>query len=83
MELTGRLSAWYIHDYHDEKYIIYGFCHDDIHGRFKEGERIQTSFILKKDFPIENLKDGDIIKTKNSTYKLEDRFPQSGVSDES
>lgn len=62
MKVTGRLEKWW---YDDLNHVFWGFCHEDIRGRFRDGAYIHTSLCHNPD-----AKSGDVIKTRNSTYLL-------------
>ncbi|MGL1886294.1 MAG: hypothetical protein OCD76_07245 [Reichenbachiella sp.] len=66
-KVTGRLEDWYRSQpasYEDE-FMIWGDCYDDIHKRFPDGMVIHTSGIKNRE-----VKEGDVVKTRNSTYLL-------------
>ena len=64
-EVTGRLENWT----YDVMYnVIWGDIYNDIRGRFGDGTNIHTSDIpggRRMEF-----KEGDIVKTLNSSYLL-------------
>lgn len=68
-EITGRLENWV---YDSLWNVVWGNCYDDIHKRFRDGEWIHTSDIptTRNGRTGSTLKEGDIIKTLNSTYLL-------------
>ena len=49
---------------------IEGLIYGDTKGRFYDGQLIHTSYVLLKAEDFLKLKEGDIIETRNSTYKL-------------
>lgn len=61
-EVTGRLENWFPFGY-----AIAGTIHGDVHGRFADGKTIRTSTI---EGDVSKLKEGDIVKTRNSSYLL-------------
>ena len=61
-EYTARLEDWTI-----MIVCAYGEIHDDIHERWENGHRIRTSTVIEAN---REPKEGDIIKTRNSTYLL-------------
>ena len=71
-ELTGTLENWMVDKrfLNQGGYIIWGNLLNDAKERWAEGTRIHTSKIKTKDFPIESLKEGDVVKTVYSLYKL-------------
>lgn len=46
---------------------LYGEIYDDIRCRWKDGQHVQVS---RTDVAVDEMKEGDIIKTRNSTYLL-------------
>lgn len=76
-QLTGRLEGWKPDPrmYGDE-YIIWGNCYNDSRFRFRDGQQIHTSGINIKDFPIDSLKEGMVVTTRNSKYLLGAPFKQ-------
>lgn len=77
---TGRLENWMVGRTFDEvqEYIIWGNCYEDIHGRFRDGTNIHTSGIKLTDYPIDDLEEGMVVATGNSTYLLGKPFGQTG-----
>jgi len=67
--ITGILKSWV---YDAEYNIVWGYIYNDINKRFKDGLHIHTSTILSKN--PKSFKKGTIIKTRNSTYLLEEPF---------
>lgn len=65
LEITGRLEDWEIVNYTKKCKIVVGLIFEDNRGRFKDGKLICTSCIKKG-----KLKEGEVIKTLNSNYKL-------------
>ena len=63
--ITATLENWYPVQCTSKEMVIYGACYGDIHGRFPDGELIHTSGVKNRP-----LNDGDVVKTRNSTYKL-------------
>ena len=64
-EITGRLENWHRQQIDEEYFIIWGNLYEDSHGRWPEGTNIHTSAIEERD-----VKEGDIVQTRNSIYKL-------------
>ena len=72
-KITGRLENWSVDERRfadNTEIIIWGNCFEDIHHRFRDGEIIHTSGIKLSDYPVDELKEGMVVKTRNSTYKL-------------
>lgn len=66
IEVTGRLEKWYVNTHPTNGTMhICGLLFDDVRKRWRNGEYIFTSY-----FPIRDVKEGDIVKTKNSVYLL-------------
>ena len=63
--LTGKLIGW---DYDAFHKVVWGHLINDIHTRWKEGTYVHTSEVLSP--KPEEMKEGAIIKTRNSTYEL-------------
>lgn len=64
-EITGTLENWH-KDLHYP--VIWGNVYDDTRERFYDGAHIHTSAI--PGIKGMDLKEGDVVKTLNSTYKL-------------
>lgn len=64
-EVTGKLDEWYSEEVWGDYMIVWGRVYGDTKKRFRDGFRIHTSY-----FPKRELKEGDVIQTKNSTYVL-------------
>ncbi len=64
-EVTGTLENWSKDLYYP---VIWGLIYNDIRERFPDGAHIHTSAI--PGIKGMDLKEGDIVKTLNSTYKL-------------
>ena len=62
MSVTGLLENWYPFGY-----AIAGEIHGDKNKRFDDGTTIRTSTVQGD---MTNLKEGDKIETRNSTYLL-------------
>ncbi len=73
-EVTGRLESWTVHQSSHGQYVIYGFVYDDVEERFADEDWIHTSGIKESDHPVAELKAGDIVKTRNSSYLLGKQF---------
>ena len=65
IEITGTLENWYIKQVTNEEFIIWGEIYNDVHKRFDDGTFVHTSGIKNR-----KVKDGDIVNTRNSIYKL-------------
>ena len=61
-EVTGRLENWY-----RWSSMIIGDVYGDVRERFEDGQSIHTASI-KGD--RDNLKEGDVVQTRNSRYLL-------------
>ena len=64
-EITGTLENWFREQVTKREFIIHGDCFGDMRGRFPDGMDIHTSGIKNR-----ALKEGDVVTTRNSTYKL-------------
>jgi hypothetical protein len=64
-DTTGRLEGWYREQVSNKEFVINANIFDDVHGRWKDGHPIHTSAIKNR-----QLKEGDIVTTRNSTYLL-------------
>ena len=64
-EVTGRLEDWHRGINTGKEFILWGRCYDDVEGRFPDGIGIHTSGIKNR-----SVREGDIVETRNSTYKL-------------
>ena len=66
-EITGTLENWT----YDQLYnVVWGNVYNDIHNRFPDGGWIHTSDIPGQRNNQKVFKEGDIVKTLNSSYKL-------------
>ncbi len=65
-EITGTLEHWRVVTHGDES-RIWGAVYGDIRDRFKDGTSITTSSV---DTKSQSLKEGAIVKTRYSVYKL-------------
>ena len=63
-EITGRLENWYV-DLRGSTMIIWGQLYDDVRKRWRDGEYVHTSSA-----EIKEVKEGDIVHTRNSVYLL-------------
>lgn len=68
-QVTGTLENWFRQQVSNKEFILYGSIFGDIHERFPDGYEIHTSGI--KNIEIQ---EGDIVRTRNSTYKLGKQF---------
>lgn len=66
--VTGIIRNWV---FNRKMNVIVGNIYNDANGRFDDGSLIQTSKLLKMSMQVESVKDGAIVSTLNSTYKLE------------
>lgn len=67
MQITGKLYNARIVDRFDNQ-VLSGDCYGDVHGRFSDGERITTSYLV--------MVDGNVAHTRNSVYEFyEGPFP--------
>lgn len=67
-DVTGILDEWIVDPL--GRSVIWGRIRDDKTGRFLDGADIRTSFISLDAVAFEALKEGDVVKTRNSTYLL-------------
>lgn len=63
-EITGTLHEWAVQS-NGTHQIVWGYIFRDTKDRFQNGTYIHTSYMDAKE-----LKEGDIVETLNSTYKL-------------
>jgi hypothetical protein len=66
-KVTGRLENWW---FDELNHVYWGNLYDDVRKRWADATFIHTSMCH---FP--NAKEGDIIKTRNSTYLLGKPYP--------
>jgi hypothetical protein len=70
-DITATLDNWYL----DPMFtLLWGFIRGDVRKRFSEGQHIHTSLLKITRSEAENLKEGDIVETQNSRYKLGGSF---------
>lgn len=74
IEITGTLEGWCQDNLY--AYIIWGNVFGDSKGRFRDGTRIHTSYITP---PSEEWKEGAIVTTRNSVYKLGKPYKETPV----
>jgi hypothetical protein len=68
-EITGRIENWSIDsDFVDGYTVVRGHVHDDVRGRWREGQYVRSSALVGDCF--DHLKEGDIVRTLNSKYLL-------------
>lgn len=67
-EVTGILDDWIVDPL--GRSVIWGNIRNDKAGRFRDGTNIHTSFINLDAVGFKALKEGDIVKTRNSSYLL-------------
>jgi len=72
--VTGRLDGWFVSELATGIYRLNGYVSGDVRGRFSDGEFIHTSAVFQADQPSSELKEGDIVKTMYSSYKLGGKF---------
>ena len=65
MEITGKLENWYMEQVTRKEFIIWGHLSGDSKGRWPDGRWIHTSGVKNR-----RIKEGDIVRTRNSTYLL-------------
>ena len=76
MEIHGVIQDWVVDTYRSTGfYVARGTIVGDTKGRWEDGHWIRTSAIMSS---VVNLKEGDIIQTRNSNYILgrERRVPE-------
>lgn len=69
-EVTGRLIDW---EYDPINHVIWGHLVEDIRKRFRDGAKIHTSNLSVSRDKAKELKNGDLVKTRNSLYLLSER----------
>lgn len=67
VEVTATLDDWH---YDGAFHIMWGRCLGDTKGRFTNGEWIRTSWLRHSKDEVPNFKEGDLVHTRNSVYKL-------------
>lgn len=78
-EITGRLENWKeCSAMYTSSKCIYGNIYEDVHGRWKPGTAIFTSKLQNQK---RKPKEGDLVKTLNSTYLL--GVPAEEIKDKS
>jgi len=65
IDITATLNNWFTQQTSEKSFVVWGEIANDIHGRFEDGTNVHTSGIKNR-----SVKEGDIVKTKNSTYLL-------------
>ena len=65
--VTGRLESW---KYWPGAHVLTGDVYDDAKKRFLQGEYIHTSHLSISKIDAGNLKEGDVVRTRYSTYLL-------------
>jgi len=63
--ITGTLQEWYLQTI-GNAIIVWGFIYGDVKQRWCDGTYIHTSAVIN----TEDIKEGGIIRTLNSVYKL-------------
>ena len=69
-EITGRLIDW---EYDGVNHVVWGHLVEDTRKRFRDGAKIHTSNLSMSRKDAKELKNGDIVKTRNSLYLLSER----------
>lgn len=69
-EVTGRLIDW---EYDTINHVIWGHLVGDTRERFRDGAKIHTSNLSMSRAAAKTLKTGDLVKTRNSLYLLDER----------
>ncbi len=67
IEVTGRLENWF---YVPGTHRIIGEVYGDAKNRFEDGAIIHTSTLMLKRVDVPDLKEDDVIRTRNSSYLL-------------
>ena len=67
MTITARIEDW---AYHKKSNTIIGHIYDDANGRFPYGAFIQTSTLKAMSMQESSPKEGAVMQTLNSAYKL-------------
>lgn len=65
MEITGTIENWFQQQVTAKEFIIWGNLYEDINNRWPEAVFMHTSGIKNRE-----CKEGDIVQTRNSVYKL-------------
>lgn len=76
-EVIGRLENWFIAFWGDgtKDLVVWGDIYDDKRKRFKDGLHIHTSYLIEiNESNMKDVKEGDVIKTKNSYYLLGKKY---------
>lgn len=63
MKVTGILRNVTFQGF-EGGFVAWGYVYDDVHGRFRDGDRIHTSYV--KDYDAST----GILTTRNSFYKI-------------
>lgn len=78
-QVTATLENWTPQVYENrDEYVIWGHIEGDSRERWPDGTYIHTSGIHTKNHNPDSLKEGDVIHTRNSTYKLGRRKSDCG-----
>ena len=72
-KVTGRLENWRESGVYKGESILFGNIYDDAECRFQDGTYIHTSGIQPQD-----LEEGKVVTTRNSTYLLGKPFNNTG-----
>lgn len=64
---TATIENW---SWHKKSNTIVGYIYGDSSGRFEDGAFIQTSTLKPMSMQVSSPKEGAILKTLNSSYKL-------------
>jgi hypothetical protein len=68
MKVTGKLRDVTYQEF-PGGFVAWGYVSGDIHGRFRDGERIHTSYVKAYD------PETKVLTTRNSTYLVESEVP--------
>ena len=64
---TATIENW---AWHKKSNTIVGYIYGDLNGRFEDGTFIKTSTLKPMSMNVSSPKEGAIIQTLNSSYKL-------------
>lgn len=76
-EHNGTLQSW---RYDSHYHVVWGMIEGDTKGRFADGAWIHTSWLRHNKEEVGNFKEGDIISTRNSKYKLGTKAQATTIS---
>lgn len=69
-QITGTLENWYVEDTLGNEYLLHGYLYGGLRNRWENGSPVRTSGVSEDKHPMADLKEGDIVETRNSTYLL-------------